>query len=128
MTWDASQLVGKRVFLKAVDLHPGGWGYIALDNVQAEGRLDPQATEARIALREEQRRKLDELARQNGQSVSAIASDAIDEYCRNHLRPEAREGETAYDIAKRIGLIGCISEGPPDKSTNPKYFEGFGRD
>lgn len=57
VTWDASELVGRRVFLKAVDLHPGGWGYIALDDVQAEGRLDPQATEARIALREEQRRK-----------------------------------------------------------------------
>lgn len=57
VTWDASELVGRRVFLKAVDLHPGGWGYIALDDVQAEGRLDPQATEARVALREEQRRK-----------------------------------------------------------------------
>jgi hypothetical protein len=55
--WDARQLLGKRVFLKAVDLHPGGWGYIALDDFSAEGRLDPEATRARDALREIERRE-----------------------------------------------------------------------
>ena len=53
VTWDAGALVGKKVFLKAVDLHPGGWGYIALDNFRAQGRIDPEATKARIALEAE---------------------------------------------------------------------------
>jgi hypothetical protein len=51
VSWDAGKLVGRRVYLKAVDLFPGVWGYIGLDDVQAEGRLDARATEARIALR-----------------------------------------------------------------------------
>ena len=35
--------------------------------------------------------------------------------------------ESVFDAFDRYGLIGCV-EGPGDKSTNPKYFEGFGRD
>ena len=43
--------------------------------------------------------------------------------------PDAEE--TAYDMARRAGLIGCIkgaSRSPTDLSTNPKHMEGFGRD
>ncbi|MBX6316251.1 MAG: hypothetical protein IRY99_25560 [Isosphaeraceae bacterium] len=39
--------------------------------------------------------------------------------------------ETAYDVAARAGLIGCIPgmpRSPADLSTNPKHLEGFGRD
>jgi hypothetical protein len=39
--------------------------------------------------------------------------------------------ETAYDLASRAGLIGCIPgapHSPTDLSTNPKHMEGFGRD
>ena len=37
--------------------------------------------------------------------------------------------ETAYDVARRAGLIGCIKGAPgspTDLSTNPKHMEGFG--
>jgi putative addiction module CopG family antidote len=39
--------------------------------------------------------------------------------------------ETAYDVALRAGLIGCIKgepRSPTDLSTNPKHMEGFGRE
>jgi hypothetical protein len=39
--------------------------------------------------------------------------------------------ETAYDLAKRAGLIGCIKGAPrsaTDLSTNPNHMEGFARD
>ena len=39
--------------------------------------------------------------------------------------------ETAYDVASRAGLIGCLQgapRSPTDLSTNPKHMEGFGRD
>jgi putative addiction module CopG family antidote len=39
--------------------------------------------------------------------------------------------ETAYDVARRAGLIGCLKgapHSPTDLSTNPKHMEGFGRD
>ena len=55
VAWDARPLIGKTVFLKAVDLHPGHWGYIALDGFRAEGRIDKEATEARFIRRERQR-------------------------------------------------------------------------
>jgi hypothetical protein len=35
--------------------------------------------------------------------------------------------ETAYDAAKRLGLIGGCKGGPPDLATNPLHMEGFGR-
>jgi hypothetical protein len=38
--------------------------------------------------------------------------------------------ETAFDVASRAGLIGCVKGAPgspTDLSTNPKHMEGFGR-
>ena len=38
--------------------------------------------------------------------------------------------ESAFDLARRAGLIGCIKGAPgspTDLSTNPKHKEGFGR-
>jgi hypothetical protein len=38
--------------------------------------------------------------------------------------------ESAFDVASRAGLIGCIKgapRSPTDLSTNPKHMEGFGR-
>lgn len=35
-------------------------------------------------------------------------------------------GLTAYDALVATGLLGCVTGGPPDLSTNPKYMEGFG--
>ena len=37
-------------------------------------------------------------------------------------------GETCYDIAKRLGIIGVYKDTPDDLSTNPEHMEGFGRD
>jgi hypothetical protein len=37
---------------------------------------------------------------------------------------------SAFDVASRAGLIGCIKgapDSPTDLSTNPKHMEGFGR-
>jgi len=36
--------------------------------------------------------------------------------------------ESAYDIAKRLGIIGSAKGLPADLSTNPEHMEGFGRD
>ena len=49
--WSAPQLVGRRVFLRVADGHPGSWGDIALDCFVAQGKIDPIATEKRFAER-----------------------------------------------------------------------------
>jgi hypothetical protein len=46
-----------------------------------------------------------------------------------HMRLDAQA--TAFDVASRADLIGCIKgapRSPTDLSTNPKHMEGFGRD
>ena len=47
------------------------------------------------------------------------------------VKSVAAAEETAYDLASRAGLIGCIKgapRSPTDLATNPKHMEGFGRD
>jgi len=38
------------------------------------------------------------------------------------------KNETLYDVAKRIGAIGVVQDGPSDLSTEPCGFESFGRE
>ncbi len=35
--------------------------------------------------------------------------------------------ESAYDVAKRLGLIGGVTDAPVDLAANPEHMEGFGR-
>ena len=37
-------------------------------------------------------------------------------------------GKSLYDALNERGMIGSITEGPGDLSTNPKYMKGFGQD
>jgi predicted DNA-binding antitoxin AbrB/MazE fold protein len=36
-------------------------------------------------------------------------------------------GPTLFELLDKAGLIGCVKDGPPDLSTNPKYMEDFGK-
>lgn len=38
--------------------------------------------------------------------------------------PTGQPQPSFYDLTKEF--CGCIKDGPPDLSTNPKYMEGFG--
>jgi Arc/MetJ-type ribon-helix-helix transcriptional regulator len=67
-----------------------------------------------------------------------VIRDALIRLEKTVLKPANQAGaagagaeETAFDVASRAGLIGCIKGGPrspTDLSTNPKHMEGFGRD
>lgn len=69
------------------------------------------------------KRQLEAEARSAGVSPSDLAREAL----REHLQ-RRKPRESAYDIAKRIGIIGAYTDGPSDLSTNPEHMEGFGRD
>jgi predicted DNA-binding protein len=56
-----------------------------------------------------------------GRSESALVREALESYLE-----EAPTSSSAYDLARAAGLIGCVSRGPSDLSTNRKHFEGFG--
>lgn len=44
VTWRVPELLGKRVVLRVVDGHTGGWGHITLDDVALDGTVDAAAT------------------------------------------------------------------------------------
>ena len=69
----------------------------------------------------ETRRKLRAAARRSGTRESDLVRNAVE------LQLAAEEGSaTAYDQAKKAGLIGAVKGAVRDLSTNRKYFDGFG--
>jgi predicted DNA-binding protein len=55
-------------------------------------------------------------------SESALVREALESYLG-----EASGSNSAYDLAKEAGLIGCVGGKPSDLSTNRKHLEGFGK-
>ena len=69
------------------------------------------------------KKELEAEAREMGVSPSAVVREAIEEFIRRRT-----PGESAYDVARTLGIIGSAKGLPADLSTNPRHMEGFGRD
>lgn len=67
-------------------------------------------------------RRLKERSRTTGARESQVVREALEEY----LSKDDSE-ETAYDRARKAGLIGPIRGGRKDASTNKSLFKGFGK-
>lgn len=67
-------------------------------------------------------RRLKERSRSTGTRESQVVREALEEYLS---KSDGRE--SAYDQAKKAGLIGCIRGGRKDVSTNKSLFKGFGK-
>jgi predicted transcriptional regulator len=74
-----------------------------------------------IRLSPETRRRLQAAARRSGKRESDFVRDSVE----LQLAAEQRT-LTAYDRAKKAGLIGAVKTKIRDLSTNLKYFDGFG--
>jgi len=72
-----------------------------------------------VRLPTELRQLLRDAAQRSGTRESDVIRKAIE-------RQFADEGATAYEYAKKAGLIGAVRGASRDLSTNPKHFEGFG--
>jgi predicted DNA-binding protein len=55
-------------------------------------------------------------------SESALVREALESFLG-----EASGSNSAYDLAREAGLIGCVPGKSSDLSTNRKYLEGFGK-
>jgi len=75
-----------------------------------------------VRIRPETEHLLRREAAADGRSESAVVRAALEAYLR-----ERGPSETAYDVARRAGVIGCIEKAPSDLSTSRRHFEGFGR-
>jgi len=88
------------------------------------GRMsDGHMKDQRITVRfsPETRRRLKAAARRGGTRESDLVRGAVE------LQLAAEEASlTAYEHAKKSGLIGAVKGTTRDLSTNPKYFDGFG--
>ncbi len=81
-------------------------------------RVQPAATRVNARLDAERMRKLEQLAKTTGLSISDVIRDAIDLYAETK---QTQNGPSAYEIMQRIGFIGC-AKGPKDLSTNYKKY------
>jgi hypothetical protein len=73
-----------------------------------------------LKLTDDMLRRLERMARQQGQSKSAVVRAALEQFFNG--KAHAPPG-SALEAAGP--WVGCC-EGPGDLSTNPKYMEGFG--
>jgi hypothetical protein len=79
-----------------------------------------------ISLTPDQRQHLARLAQQSGKPWHAVLEEALSSF--EHVALSKTEnGETVYEALLRLGLLGSVSDGPGDLSTNPNYMEGFGQ-
>ena len=67
-------------------------------------------------------RRLKERSRATGAQESEMVREALEEYLS-----KSGEEQTAYDLARKAGLIGSAPGLPKDLSTNKRYFKGFSR-
>jgi len=67
-------------------------------------------------------RRLRSRSRLSGRPESELVREALETHFGQ--APEAR---SAFDLAQEAGLIGSVKRAPKDLSTNPHYFEGFGK-
>jgi len=54
-------------------------------------------------------------------SESALVREALENYFG-----ETAASSSAYGLARKAGLIGCVRNGSSDLSVNRRHFEGFG--
>lgn len=81
-------------------------------------------TSNRITVRVPERlgTRLRSRSRVKGQTPSDLVRVALENYL-----VEDSSADSAYELAKAAGLIGCARRAPKDLSTNPRHLEGFGK-
>jgi predicted DNA-binding protein len=84
-------------------------------------RGSPNTKRITVRLPSSLQTRLKKRAKLAGKTESEIVREAVEAHVSR-----APGRESAYDVAKRLGLVGCAKGLPPDLSTNPKYMEGFG--
>ena len=84
----------------------------------ADYSVQPAVTRVNARLDAARMAKLEQLAKSTGLSISDVIRDAIDHYADAH---QSANAPSAYEIAQRIGLIGC-GAGPADLASNIKRY------
>jgi len=108
--WDASEFVGKKVFMTIVDKETEGWAHVTFDDFTATGLIDPKATEAlhaSYAKRLEKKAEAERVAKAKREADRAqLLAELMDDE-RLFARGQRRvyEGENLGAISMPIGGI-----------------------
>ncbi len=62
-------------------------------------------------------------SRAKGQTPSDLVRIALETYLGR-----GSQSRSAYEVAEKAGLIGCVRRAAKDLSSNRRHFEGFSRD
>lgn len=79
-----------------------------------------------IQLTVEQKAQLAKLAELSGKPWNEVLEEALAAY-HPTSRTNGPGEKSFFEVALRLGLIGCIKGTSPDLSTNKDYMEGFGK-
>jgi len=81
-----------------------------------------------VRLTAEQLRLLGEWSARTGKPPQELLAEALGEFhpTANPQVANGKHGETLSQRLSRKGMLGCLSGGPADLSTNPDHMEGFG--
>ena len=97
--------------------------------------VSPSPSMGNLRVEAEVQRRVEDYARQHGQTPGDVVRQAFEEFrARHHDGPapaeEADAKESVYDLWSHLGFIGCVDSPdlPADLSSNKKYLEGLGRD
>jgi hypothetical protein len=72
-------------------------------------------------------RLLGEWSVRTGKSAQELLGEALSDFCPPGLGVgNGQDAETLLERLSQSGLLGCLSGGPADLSTNPEHMEGFG--
>ncbi|MBI3796266.1 MAG: hypothetical protein HY268_04750 [Deltaproteobacteria bacterium] len=74
-----------------------------------------------VRITPELERRIRQRARVAGRRPSAVVREVLEQHFA-----EPAAAPSCCDLAREAGVIGCAADAPPDLSTNPKYFAGFG--
>jgi hypothetical protein len=80
---------------------------------------------ARIQLTSEQQETLARLSAKSGQPWEKVLQEALASF-EHQARPNGATRGTVLEAMERLGLLGCVTDAPPDLSSNPVHMEGFG--
>lgn len=115
ITWATDKLVGKRVYIKIVDMNAGPWGHVIFDDFNAEGVIDHEATsrlresypERKAAAFAYQKALEKKWADEGGSRMERLLSD---DYLFKRGRTKVYKGDNLEAISIPIGGIGagCI--------------------
>ena len=85
--------------------------------------IDP----SEIRLTPEQREFVADRAQQAGKSWNELLGELVPvQVPGSEANGRSDNGESAFDVARRLGLVDAGTDGPSDLATNPIHMEGFG--